>query len=99
MTMAAATTARSIRPATTVFVFVHATANTPGRHQRAIVDLALRLLCVLALDRFAADGLVRINDGRITVTEAGRPFVRNVAAVFDAYLDASSDKPKHAQAV
>ena len=53
----------------------------------------------MALDRFAADGLVRINDGRITVTEAGRPFVRNVAAVFDAYLDASSDKPKHAQAV
>ena len=33
-----------------------------------------------------ADGLVHMEAGRITVTEAGRPFVRVVAAAFDAYL-------------
>ena len=53
----------------------------------------------LALAPFVADGLVQLVDGCIRVTEAGRPFVRNVAAVFDAYLDQSSEKPKHAQAV
>ena len=52
-----------------------------------------------ALARFEADGLVVRDGSRIRVTEAGRPFVRNVAAVFDAYLDTASTQPKHAQAV
>jgi len=34
----------------------------------------------------AADGLVDLQDGRLTVTETGRRFVRIVAAAFDAYL-------------
>lgn len=33
-----------------------------------------------------ADGLVHIDASQITVTEAGRPFVRVAAAIFDAYL-------------
>ncbi len=38
----------------------------------------------------AAAGMVRIDGRRITVTDQGRPFVRLVAAAFDAYL------PQHA---
>ena len=33
------------------------------------------------------DGLIRLADGVVTITEAGRPVMRTVAAVFDAYLD------------
>jgi len=35
----------------------------------------------------ATEGLVTIHDDRVNVTELGRYFVRNVAMVFDAYLD------------
>jgi oxygen-independent coproporphyrinogen-3 oxidase len=52
-----------------------------------------------ALDRFIADGLVTRDGAYITVTEAGRPFVRNVAAVFDAYLDTTVTQQRHSQAV
>jgi oxygen-independent coproporphyrinogen-3 oxidase len=34
----------------------------------------------------ARQGFVDVAQGRVTVTEAGRPFVRLVAAAFDAYL-------------
>jgi oxygen-independent coproporphyrinogen-3 oxidase len=50
------------------------------------------------LDGPLSDGLVRIADGRIEVTEAGRPFVRNIAAVFDAYLTPTATK-RHAAGV
>lgn len=36
---------------------------------------------------FVDDGLVVLRDGKIAVTERGRPFVRSVCAVFDRYLD------------
>ncbi len=49
---------------------------------------------------FAADGLVEWDGARIRVTGRGRPFVRNVAALFDAYLrDAAASQPRHARAV
>ncbi len=51
------------------------------------------------LARFCDDGLVRRDGARIEVTEAGRPFVRNVAALFDAYLPQQDATPRHAQAV
>jgi oxygen-independent coproporphyrinogen-3 oxidase len=38
------------------------------------------------LDALSAAGLITIEGSRITVTEEGRPFVRLVAAAFDAYL-------------
>jgi oxygen-independent coproporphyrinogen-3 oxidase len=50
-----------------------------------------------ALATFVHDGLVRIEDNRIAVSEEGRPFVRLVAAVFDKYLAAS--KTPHSAAV
>jgi len=39
-----------------------------------------------ALVPLAAQGLVKLDGGRVTVTEQGRPFVRLVASVFDTYL-------------
>jgi hypothetical protein len=33
------------------------------------------------------------------VSEKGRPFVRSVAALFDAYLARDDDKPRHSRAV
>ncbi|TVR97501.1 MAG: oxygen-independent coproporphyrinogen III oxidase [Rhodospirillales bacterium] len=44
-----------------------------------------------------ADGLVTVDGNRIAVTEAGRPFVRLVAAAFDAYL--ASGQARHSRAV
>ena len=53
------------------------------------------------LSGFAADGLVEWNGRALRVTEPGRLFVRNVAALFDRYLtrDASQPQPRHARAV
>jgi oxygen-independent coproporphyrinogen-3 oxidase len=39
-----------------------------------------------ALDSLGAFGIVRRHGRQIVVTEKGRPFVRLVAAAFDAYL-------------
>ena len=39
-----------------------------------------------AVDALSASGIVTRSGGRILVTENGRPFVRFVAAAFDAYL-------------
>ncbi|NQV20681.1 MAG: oxygen-independent coproporphyrinogen III oxidase [Rhodospirillales bacterium] len=43
-----------------------------------------------ALEPLIRDGIVRLDRGRITVTEYGRPLVRSVCAVFDSYLDSSA---------
>jgi len=43
------------------------------------------------------DGLVAVGDRRVRVSEHGRALVRNVAAVFDAYLE--SGKARHSAAV
>ena len=42
------------------------------------------------LSALEQDGLVRVSDAQITVTERGRIFLRNVAMCFDAYLDAAN---------
>lgn len=39
------------------------------------------------LGEMVEDGLVRIGDGEVEVTDEGRSFVRNVAMAFDAWLD------------
>jgi oxygen-independent coproporphyrinogen III oxidase len=44
-----------------------------------------------------ADGLIGWNGRQIDVTQAGRPFVRAVAASFDTYL--AADSQRHARAV
>jgi oxygen-independent coproporphyrinogen-3 oxidase len=45
------------------------------------------------------DGLAHWDGRRVAVSEKGRPFVRSVAAPFDAYLVQDTDKPRHARAV
>jgi oxygen-independent coproporphyrinogen III oxidase len=50
-----------------------------------------------ALSPLAAEGLVRLEGGRISVTEEGRPFARLVAAPFDAYL--ANARARHSVAV
>ena len=70
--------------------------------ERLMCDLALDLdrfggvagfaAEMTALEDLAAQGLVTIDGGRITVTEAGRPLVRIVAAVFDTYLAAAQKR-------
>ena len=42
------------------------------------------------LSALEQDGLVRVSDAQIAVTELGRIFLRNVAMCFDAYLDAAN---------
>lgn len=44
-----------------------------------------------------ADGLARLDGRRLAVTEAGRPFVRLIAAAFDAYLE--TGQARHSRAV
>lgn len=51
-----------------------------------------------ALAPMIADGLVTLTDGRLEVTDKGRAFVRNAAAVFDRYL-AKDGTPRHSSAV
>lgn len=63
------------------------------------MDPSLLLAAVPGLQRCAADGLVTWNGSEVTITETGRPFARNVAALFDTYLGRASAKPRHAQAV
>lgn len=51
------------------------------------------------LEGFAADGLVAWDGRCVTVTDRGRSFVRNVAALFDSYLKRPAESPRHARAL
>jgi len=53
------------------------------------------------LNALEEDGLIRRDGWTITIPEAGRPFLRHVAACFDAYLDANSTPgaKRHAAAI
>jgi oxygen-independent coproporphyrinogen-3 oxidase len=50
-----------------------------------------------ALTPFVAKGLVRIDGGHVAVNEEGRPYLRLIAAAFDAYLPDS--RARHSVAV
>ena len=50
-----------------------------------------------ALTPLAAERLAELEGKRITITEEGRPFVRLVAAAFDAYL--AKARARHSVAV
>jgi oxygen-independent coproporphyrinogen-3 oxidase len=80
--------------------------------ERLMCDLAVDLGAVAAkhgasptlfaealpgLAAYAADGLLRRDGWAISVTEAGRPLVRMVCALFDAYLQRGA--ARHSQAV
>ncbi len=61
------------------------------------VDPALLSDAAPALEACAQDGLIEWNGTNVAVTAVGRPFVRTVAAAFDAYLQ--SGKARHSAAV
>ena len=49
-----------------------------------------------SVNALLADGLIEISRGRLTVPERGRPFLRNVAAMFDAYMEGhDSSRPTY----
>jgi oxygen-independent coproporphyrinogen-3 oxidase len=49
------------------------------------------------LESLFEDGLVELDDGRVTVTARGRPLVRLVAAAFDRYLNDGEER--HSKAI
>ena len=49
------------------------------------------------LGPMARDGLIEVAGHRVRVTEAGRPMVRSVCAVFDRYL--TNSRARHSRAV
>jgi oxygen-independent coproporphyrinogen-3 oxidase len=51
------------------------------------------------LEQMAHDGLVAIEDGRITVLPAGRLLIRNVCMVFDRYLPAGGQTGKFSKVI
>lgn len=51
------------------------------------------------LERLVEDGLVQQEGARVRVTELGRLLLRNVAAVFDAYLGSEHGPRLHSPAV
>jgi oxygen-independent coproporphyrinogen-3 oxidase len=69
-------------------------AAAARRHGRETGAFASELA---ALEPMVEDGFVEIADERITVTEAGRPFVRAVAATFDRYF--RHGEARHSMAV
>lgn len=77
-----------------------------GLIERVMCDGAIPVAavppCVLAsaaprIEALVADGLVARANGRIAMTEAGRPFLRHLAACFDDYLAPSP--ARHSAAV
>jgi oxygen-independent coproporphyrinogen-3 oxidase len=51
-----------------------------------------------ALQPFTADGLVILSDATISITERGRALLRNVAMIFDAYLQRTSS-PQYSKVI
>ena len=71
-----------------------------ARIERLMCDLELPLEAgddIAALAPMVADGLARIENGRLLVEEAGRPYLRNLAAAFDPGLERSEGR--HSRAV
>ena len=62
-------------------------------------DPAPLVAALAGLAPFEADGLAHWDGRRLRVSEKGRPFVRSVAALFDAYLARDDGRPRHSQAV
>ncbi|MCW8969971.1 MAG: oxygen-independent coproporphyrinogen III oxidase, partial [Rhodospirillales bacterium] len=52
---------------------------------------------IAALEPYIADGICTADGRRVTVTEDGRPFVRLIASVFDAYL--GQGEGRHSKAI
>ena len=59
----------------------------------------LKASAAAGIARFAVDGLAHWDGRRVTVAARGRPFVRSIAALFDAYLGQGANKSRHSRAV
>jgi oxygen-independent coproporphyrinogen III oxidase len=59
-------------------------AQSHGFAEEALDDAAERLAALVVQD------LVTLEGRRVTITEAGRPFVRLAATAFDAYIEANA---------
>ena len=67
---------------------------------RATLDTADRASAGERLDELVADGVVEIDGGEIRMRADSKPFLRNVAAVFDEYLAASTQQgPTYSRAI
>jgi len=62
-------------------------------------DLAPLVANIAGVAPFAADGLAHWDGRRLVVSEKGRPFLRSLAALFDAYLTQDAGMPRHSRAV
>jgi len=54
-------------------------------HGRAILPDDLLREAVAGLERFTSRGLATLADAQLTIAEAGRPYARTIAALFDGY--------------
>ncbi len=51
------------------------------------------------LKEFMDDGLVKLSDRKIVITEIGRLLIRNIAMNFDKYIEQKTDKAKYSRTV
>lgn len=56
----------------------------------SIAGLAADAAARTRLEMFVTRGLARLDGGRLSVTDAGRPYARSIAALFDAYRPQST---------
>jgi oxygen-independent coproporphyrinogen-3 oxidase len=70
-------------------------AAVASRHGADVADL---LKSKPKLEPMEQDGLIRWHDTTVEVTQEGRPFVRSVAAAFDAYAG-SGGSARHSKAI
>jgi coproporphyrinogen III oxidase-like Fe-S oxidoreductase len=68
-------------------------------HDTVEVSASTLLAHADALQPLVADGLIRVLNHQLHVTETGRPFRRNIAAAFDEGLHSSADGPRYSTAV
>jgi oxygen-independent coproporphyrinogen III oxidase len=59
----------------------------------------LKVAASEGMPRFVEDRLANWDGRCIAVTERGRPFVRSIASLFDAYLNQAGDEPRHSLGV
>jgi oxygen-independent coproporphyrinogen-3 oxidase len=69
-------------------------AEVCARYGRKLADLSAERA---ALCRFQEDGLIAWSGDRLEITEAGRPVIRSVCAVFDAYF--APEAKRHSRAL
>ena len=69
-------------------------AATAARHRMPVEPLL-----AADLDAFAADGMIRRQGCRLEVTEIGRPFLRTIAAAFDAYCGGEAGAARYSAGI